>query len=106
VLKLAGAVLATPSGAVRVVAAGHPAMASGGSGDVLAGVLGTALAALAATDGPAATSHDAALPRMAAAAHLHARAGERAARTLGQGMTASELADALAGTRLTLEGAW
>lgn len=106
ILKLAGAVIATPSGALRVVAAGHPAMASGGSGDVLAGVLGAALASLAATDHAAAVSLDAALPRMAAAVHLHARAGEHVARMLGQGAVASNLADAIATTRVTFEGAW
>ncbi len=96
VLKSAGAVIAGPDGRVRVVAAGHPGMASGGTGDVLAGLLGAALAA----------PHDDALARVAAAVQLHARAGERAARRYGVGMTASGLADAIPGARKALGGAW
>ncbi len=96
VLKSAGAVIADPSGRVRVVAAGHPGMASGGTGDVLAGLLGAALAA----------PHHDALARVAAAVHLHARAGERAARRHGAGLLASDLADAIPGAREALGGAW
>lgn len=96
VLKGAGAVVAAADGRVRVVAAGHPAMASGGTGDVLAGLLGAALAA----------PHEDALVRVAAAVHLHGRAGERAARRYGLGMRASDLAEALPGARRALGGAW
>jgi NAD(P)H-hydrate epimerase len=96
VLKGAGAVVAALDGRVRVVAGGHPAMASGGTGDVLAGVLGAALAA----------PHDDPLERGAAAVLLHARAGERAARRHGQGLRASDLAEALPGARRALRGAW
>lgn len=96
VLKSAGAVVADPDGRVRVVAAGHPGMASGGTGDVLAGLLGAALAA----------PHDDALSRVAAAVHLHGRAGERAALGHGAGLLASDLADAVPGAREALGGAW
>ncbi|MDZ7800191.1 MAG: NAD(P)H-hydrate dehydratase [Trueperaceae bacterium] len=96
VLKAAGAVIATPDGHVRVVAAGHPGMASGGSGDVLAGLLGAMLAA----------PHRDATARVAAAVHLHARAGERAARRCGLGMRASDLAQAVPRARRALGGAW
>jgi NAD(P)H-hydrate epimerase len=85
VLKSAGAVIAAPDGRVRVVAAGHPAMASGGTGDVLAGALGAALAA----------PHEDELARVVAAVLAHARAGEVAAARFGRGMRASDLADAL-----------
>lgn len=85
VLKSAGAVIAAPDGRVRVVAAGHPAMASGGTGDVLAGALGAALAA----------PHEDELARVVAAVQAHARAGEVAAARFGRGARASDLADAL-----------
>lgn len=85
VLKSAGAVIAGPDGRVRVVAAGDPAIASGGTGDVLAGVLGAALAA----------PHGDALERVTAAVQTHARAGEVAARRFGRGARASDVADAL-----------
>lgn len=85
VLKSAGAVVAAPDGRVRVVAAGHPAMASGGTGDVLAGALGAALAA----------PHEDELARVVAAVQAHARAGEVAAARFGRGARASDVADAL-----------
>jgi len=96
VLKAAGSVIAAPDGRVRVVAAGHPGMASGGSGDVLAGIVGAALAA----------PHDDALERVAAAVYLHACAGEEAGRTYGRGMTASDIADALPAAQRRVFGAW
>jgi NAD(P)H-hydrate epimerase len=96
VLKGAGAVVAAPDGRVRVVAGGDPAMASGGTGDVLAGLLGAALAA----------PHDDPLERGAAAVLLHARAGERAARRRGAGLRASDLADAIPAARRALGGGW
>lgn len=85
VLKGAGAVVADAEGRVRVVAAGHPAVASGGTGDVLAGLLGAALAA----------PHADPLERVAAAVQVHARAGEVAARRHGRGVRASDVADAV-----------
>ncbi len=96
VLKSAGAVVADPDGRVRAVTAGHPGMASGGSGDVLAGLLGAALAA----------PHADPLARVAAAVHLHGRAGERAARRHGLGLVASDVANAVPGARRALGGAW
>lgn len=43
-LKGTPTVIAAPDGAIRVSAAGTPALATGGSGDVLAGMIGTLLA--------------------------------------------------------------
>ena len=96
VLKGAGAVVAAPDGRVRLIAGGDPAMASGGTGDVLAGLLGAALAA----------PYDDVLERGAAAVLLHARAGERAARRRGAGLRASDLADAIPAARRALGGGW
>ena len=44
-LKGVPTVIATPEGACLTVAAGNPGLATGGSGDVLSGLIGTALAA-------------------------------------------------------------
>jgi NAD(P)H-hydrate epimerase len=82
VLKGAGTIIASPDGRSAVCANGTPALASGGTGDVLAG----AIAALLATLEP----FDAACAGVVA----HARAGEIAA--LGdRGILAREVADAL-----------
>ena len=81
VLKGAGTVVAAPDGLPCVVAAGNPGMASGGSGDVLTGVI----AALRAQGREA---FDAA----ATGALLHAVAGDMAAGEGGErGMLASDL---------------
>jgi len=85
VLKGAGTIVAAPNGAMRVCPFGTPALATGGTGDVLAGVV----AALLAAGAPA---FDAA----AAGVALHALAGERAARG-DRGLLASEVADAIPG---------
>ncbi|KIL40387.1 hypothetical protein SD70_14285 [Gordoniibacillus kamchatkensis] len=44
VLKGAGTVIATPQGTVYVNSTGNPGMATGGTGDVLAGIIGSLLA--------------------------------------------------------------
>ena len=81
VLKGAGTVVAAPGTLPQVVAAGNPGMASGGSGDVLTGVI----AALRAQGREA---FDAA----ATGALLHAVAGDLAAAEGGErGMLASDL---------------
>lgn len=87
VLKGAGTVVADPDGNVAVIAAGNPGMATGGTGDVLAGVVGGLLAqgldiSTAARCG----------------ALLHAVAGDAAAERHGHGgLTASDLAVDLGG---------
>ena len=84
VLKGEGTVIADPVGHAAVCGAGNPGMATGGTGDVLAGLVGALLgrhgALLAATAGVLA----------------HARAGDLAARSKGEdGLTAGDLLEAL-----------
>lgn len=61
-------VVASPRGTIRVVNAGTPALATAGTGDVLAGMIGATVA----------RGHDS-LEASALAAHLHGRAGARMA---------------------------
>lgn len=82
VLKGAGSLVAMPSGTAYINKNGNPGMATGGSGDVLSGVIG----ALAGQG----------LPAWAAACcgvYLHGLAGDLAAKALGEyGLIASDLA--------------
>lgn len=95
VLKGATTVIAAPDGRLAVSERGHPGMAAGGTGDVLAGVLGAVLAP--------AGGREEAFERACAAVWLHGVAGEVAARRHGIGLVASDVAeglpDALAGLR-------
>ena len=75
-------IVAAPDGTARVVTSGTPALATAGTGDVLAGAIVGLLAR--GLDAP-----DAAV----LAAHVHGAAGAR----LGPGLVASELADLLPG---------
>ncbi|MER7458120.1 NAD(P)H-hydrate dehydratase [Micromonospora sp. NPDC126480] len=75
-------VIGTPDGRAYVNPTGTPALATGGTGDVLAGLLGSLLAAGLAPERAA-----------AAAAYLHGLAGREAAR--GGPVTASDVATAL-----------
>ena len=85
VLKGHRSLAAFPDGTVYVIAAGNPGMAKGGSGDVLAGVLGAMLGQF----GP-----EQAVP---AGLWLHARAGDLAAQALGEyAVTASDIIEKLA----------
>jgi NAD(P)H-hydrate epimerase len=84
VLKGERTLVAEPGGRAAVTATGNPGMATGGTGDVLAGVVGSLLgrhgALLAAT----------------AAVVVHGRAGDLAARARGEeGMTAGDVVEAL-----------
>jgi hydroxyethylthiazole kinase-like uncharacterized protein yjeF len=92
VLKGATTVVAASDGREAVSTAGHPGMASGGTGDVLAGVVG---ALLAAPGGDA-------FERACAAVMLHGMAGERAAQAKGVGLVASDVAEAVAAVRAEL----
>jgi NAD(P)H-hydrate epimerase len=84
VLKGQRTLVAEPSGRATVVACGNPGMATGGTGDVLAGVAGSLLA------------RHGALLAATAAAFVHGRAGDLAAERWGEeGMTAGDLAEAL-----------
>lgn len=85
VLKGARTVIAAPDGRAWINSTGSPVMATGGSGDVLAGAIGALLAQ--------------GLPTWQAAAvavYLHGLSGERVAREHGaSGMLVRELADRL-----------
>jgi NAD(P)H-hydrate epimerase len=84
VLKGQRTLVAEPNGRATVVPCGNPGMATGGTGDVLAGVAGSLLA------------HHGALLAASAAAFVHGRAGDLAAARRGEeGMTAGDLAEAL-----------
>lgn len=80
VLKGSATVVATPDGALSVCRAGNPGLASGGTGDLLTGVI----AALRAQglDAPEAAT---------AGVQLHAEAGDLAARDGERGLIASDL---------------
>ena len=92
VLKGARTVIAAPDGEVTVAPFENPALASGGTGDVLAGAIGALLAQGLA-------------PYAAArlGVHLHGAAGEGVRERLGDaGLLASDLPDGLAITRKRL----
>jgi NAD(P)H-hydrate epimerase len=81
VLKGARTVVAAPEGAPSVVASGNAGLATGGTGDVLAGLIG----ALLAGGLPAASA-------AGAAAYVHGLAGDLVAARVGQrGLIASDL---------------
>jgi NAD(P)H-hydrate epimerase len=85
VLKGATSVIATPDGRVLLNPTGNPGMASGGTGDVLTGMVGAFLArGLTPTDA------------VTAAVYLHGRAGDIAARRTGEeALIASDVIAAL-----------
>ncbi|MCO7570363.1 NAD(P)H-hydrate dehydratase [Pseudomonas chlororaphis] len=83
VLKGAGSLIAAPDGRVARCDAGHPAMATAGLGDVLAGLIGALLA-------QGMSAFDAACLGV----WLHASAGERQGK-LGRGLAASDLIPAI-----------
>jgi NAD(P)H-hydrate epimerase len=93
VLKGAGTIVAEPRGRLWRASAAVPALATAGSGDVLAGVIGSLLAQ--------------GLPPFEAAAlgvYLHARAGEAASAELGNaGVIASDLLGQLPRVRHRLD---
>lgn len=84
-LKGADTVVTSENGGTYINTTGNPGMATGGSGDVLTGVI-TAIAASGAD----------AIDAAKAGAFMHGLAGDIAAREYGQwGMTSVEIADAL-----------
>ena len=92
VLKGARTVIAAPSGVVQVNTTGNPGMATGGTGDVLTGVVAAWLAQV--DDVGAAT---------ALAVHLHGRAGDLAANRVGEtALVAGDVADHLGAAALEL----
>ena len=92
VLKGATSVVGTPEGTVLLNPTGNPGMASGGTGDVLTGVLGAFLArGLAPTDA------------LASAVYLHGLAGDIAAARQGQeSLIAGDVIEALPAAFATL----
>jgi NAD(P)H-hydrate epimerase len=91
-LKGAGTLVATPGGEVAVNPTGNPALATGGTGDVLTGVAG---ALLARGLEPAAA--------LRVAVYLHGLAGDVVAERVGEGgLLAGEVADALPEARRRL----
>ena len=92
VLKDAHTVIASPEGEVFICAAGNAGMATGGSGDALAGVIGSLLAQNRYRIGVDLTVTEIA----AAGVYLHGLAGDLAAEELGEyGMLPSDLIERL-----------
>ncbi|MBM7866119.1 NAD(P)H-hydrate dehydratase [Heliobacterium gestii] len=95
VLKGARTLVATPDGHLYVNPTGNPGMATGGSGDVLAGIIGALAAQGLAVERAASLG-----------VYIHGLAGDLAARRLGQrAMHAGDIADSLAEAWLQLEPA-
>jgi NAD(P)H-hydrate epimerase len=93
-LKGAYTVVAEPSGIVRVSPFANPGLASGGTGDVLSGII-VGLMAQGLDPGRAA----------ACGVYLHGLAGENAVQSRGNaGTTASDLVDLLPGTIREIKG--
>ncbi len=92
VLKGAPSIIASPDGRTAVSTSGHPGMASGGSGDVLAGCLGAWCA-----------NADNLFERVAATVYLHGLAGEAAASMYGHGLVATDLIEQFPRVWLRLE---
>jgi hydroxyethylthiazole kinase-like uncharacterized protein yjeF len=85
VLKGAGTVVADSDGTAFVVPTGNPGMASGGTGDVLTGIIGSLLA-----------QGKEACESACVGAYVHGKAGDQAVETKGEhGLLASDLIEAL-----------
>lgn len=111
ILKGAATVVAAPDGRVLVTPTGGPALATGGTGDVLTGVVAALLAqmplAKAAPTRPARVSRGGGDPFEVAAlaAWLHGRAGDRAAARIGRaGLVAGDVIEELPRTLEALRG--
>ena len=82
VLKGAGTLVVSDDAHIRINTSGNPGMASGGMGDVLSGVIGSLICqGLRGTDAAE------------VGVYLHGTAGDNVYNRVGQGFTASELAD-------------
>src|SRR5690606_31048818 len=89
VLKGPTTVVARPDGEAALSSRGHPGMASGGTGDVLAGLIG---ALTATTKSPREL-----FERTCLAVFMHGVAGENAAARLGDSLLAGDVVEELAG---------
>ena len=83
-IKGSTTVIAAPDGRVLVSSGGHPGMATGGTGDVLAGFLGAWC-----------QDKEQLFERTGAAVWTHARAGQLAAERYGDGLIASDVIENL-----------
>jgi len=93
VLKGSGTVIAAPDGRLRINTSGGPILGTGGTGDVLSGLIGALLAQGLAPFEAACLG-----------VYLHGLAGDRLARRLGDaGLLASELADEIPLARRELQ---
>ena len=87
VLKGSGTVIAAPGQTPRINPTGNAALATAGTGDVLAGMIGSALALPPG-------SFEQTVQRVAGAVHQHGRLADRWMQTKGAGhLTASMLAE-------------
>ena len=82
VLKGAGTLVVSDDAHIRINTSGNPGMASGGMGDVLSGMIGSLIC-------QGLKGNDAA----GVGVYLHGVAGDNVYNRIGQGFTASELAD-------------
>jgi NAD(P)H-hydrate epimerase len=90
ILKGFQTILAAPSGIVLVNTTGNPGMATGGTGDILAGMLGRFVAGWQVQQKRGSAA--ALMESLAAAVHLHGLAGDIAAEAHGaESMTATDL---------------
>jgi len=96
VLKMARTVIALPTGDAAIVPTGNPGMATGGTGDVLTGLIAGLLAQGVA---PGLAAH--------AGAYIHGMAGDLAADRLGQeAMLAGDLLERVPEAIQRLKGGW
>jgi NAD(P)H-hydrate epimerase len=97
--KASQSVLVTPEGDMLLPRRGHPALAVGGSGDVLAGMLGALLARLHAATAGSPVAHQRRIGIIecaVSAVNIHAQAADLLAEELGDdGVTPTDLIDAL-----------
>ncbi len=95
VLKGPTTVITEPAGRAAVSTFGHPGMAAGGTGDVLAGLLGALLADPATNSTANSRTGQDAFTTVAAGVAAHGLAGALAAEEKGRSLIASDLAEAL-----------
>ena len=107
ILKGYRSIVASPGGRLGVVTTGGPALASGGTGDVLTGVTVALLAAMSVPAGRSGAQGAARDPYPAAwaASWIHGRAGDLLGQRYGvRGVLAGDLPAAVAGVLHDLEG--